>query len=77
MLSQEFIVLIIVACLIAVPLSYYMLSNGIKQYEYGTDIAWWIFAAAACGALLITILTVSYQAIKAALSNPVKSLRSE
>ncbi|MEX1238507.1 MAG: ABC transporter permease [Cyclobacteriaceae bacterium] len=77
MLSQEFIVLIIVACLIAVPLSYYMLSNGINQYEYRTDIAWWIFAAAACGALLITVITVSYQAIKAALSNPVKSLRSE
>ncbi|HEX5171493.1 MAG TPA: FtsX-like permease family protein, partial [Cyclobacteriaceae bacterium] len=77
MLSQEFVVLIIVACVIAIPLSYYMLSNGIKQYEYRTDIAWWIFAAAAGGALLITILTVSYQAIKAALANPVNSLRSE
>lgn len=77
MLSQEFVVLIIVACIIAVPLSYYMLSNGIKQYEYRTEIAWWIFAAAAGGALVITVLTVSYQAIKAALTNPVKSLRSE
>lgn len=77
MLSQEFVVLIIIACVIAVPLSYYMLSNGIKQYEYRTDIAWWIFAAATGGALVITILTVSYQAIKAALANPVNSLRSE
>jgi ABC-type antimicrobial peptide transport system permease subunit len=56
MLSQEFIVLIFVACVIAIPLSYYLLSNGIKQYEYRTDIAWWIFAAAAGGALVITIL---------------------
>ena len=77
MLSQEFVVLILLSCVIALPLSYHVLSNGIEQYEYRTDIAWWIFAAAAGGAILITILTVSYQAIKAALANPVKSLRSE
>lgn len=77
MLSQEFVILIVVACVIAIPLSYYMLSNGIRQYEYRTDIAWWIFAAAAGGAIVITILTVSYQAVKAAMTNPVESLRSE
>ena len=77
MLSQEFVVLILLSCVIALPLSYHVLSNGIEQYEYRTAIAWWIFAAAAGGAILITILTVSYQAIKAALANPVKSLRSE
>jgi len=77
MLSGEFIVLIIVACLIAVPASYYFLSNGISRYEYRTEIAWWIFVAASGGALVITLATVSFQAVKAALTNPVNSLRTE
>ena len=77
MLSGEFVVLIIVACLIAVPASYYFLSNGISRYDYRTEIAWWIFAAASSGALVITLATVSFQAVKAALANPVNSLRTE
>lgn len=77
MLSGEFVVLIAIACMIAVPVSYYFLSNGIKGYEYKTDIAWWIFAVASGGALVITLATVSYQAVKAALANPIKSLRTE
>ena len=77
MLSGEFVALIIVACLIAVPASYYFLYNGISRYDYRTEIAWWIFAAASGGALLITLATVSFQAVKAALANPVNSLRTE
>jgi putative ABC transport system permease protein len=77
MLSGEFVMLIIVACVIAVPTSYYFLYNGISGYEYRTEIAWWIFAAASGGALVITLATVSFQAIKAALANPVNSLRTE
>jgi putative ABC transport system permease protein len=77
MLSGEFVTLVIVACLIAVPTSYYFLSNAISRYDYRTDIAWWIFAAASGGALIITLATVSFQAIKAALANPVNSLRTE
>jgi putative ABC transport system permease protein len=77
MLSGEFVVLVVVACIIAVPTSYYLLSNGISGYEYRTEIAWWIFVAASGGALVITLATVSFQAIKAALANPVKSLRTE
>lgn len=77
MLSGEFVVLIIVACLIAVPASYYFLDKGLSTYDYRTDIAWWIFAAASGGALVITLATVSYQAVRAALSNPVNSLRTE
>ncbi len=77
MLSKEFVILVILSCIIAAPLSYYILYNGIKQYEYKTEMGWWIFAAAAIGALVITLLTVSYQSIKAALANPVKSLRTE
>lgn len=77
MLSGEFVVLILVACLIAVPVSYYFLYHGISGYDYRTEIAWWIFAAASGGALLITLATVSFQAVKAALANPVNSLRTE
>jgi putative ABC transport system permease protein len=77
MLSGEFVVLIIVSCIIAVPTSYYFLSNGISGYDYKTEIAWWIFAAASGGALVITLVTVSYQAVRAALANPVNSLRTE
>lgn len=77
MLSGEFVMLIILASLIAVPVSYYFLEKGLRTYDYRTDIAWWIFAAASGGALIITLATVSFQAIKAALTNPVKSLRTE
>ena len=77
LLSREFVLLVIAACAVAAPASYYILQKGIQQYEYRTDINWWIFALAAFGALAITLLTVSFQSIKAALANPVKSLRSE
>jgi putative ABC transport system permease protein len=77
MLSRDFVILVIVACLVATPIAWYMLSDWLKQYEYRTEISWWIFAAAIGGALLITLATVSYQAIRAAIANPVKSLKSE
>jgi hypothetical protein len=52
--------------------------NGwLQKYDYRTNITWWVFAAAISGALVITLLTVSFQAIKAAIANPVKSLRTE
>lgn len=77
LLSKDFVVLVIISLLIAIPLSYYFMSNWLQHYEYRSGISWWIFAAAGLGAILITILTVSYQSIKAALMNPVKSLRTE
>jgi putative ABC transport system permease protein len=77
MLSKDFVVLVIISCCIAIPIAYYVMHNWLQQYEYRTEISWWIFAAAGMGALLITLLTVSYQTIRAALMNPVKSLRSE
>ncbi|OQP40158.1 hypothetical protein A4D02_14600 [Niastella koreensis] len=58
-------------------LGYYFMSKWLQSYSYRTSLSWWIFAATGSGALLITLLTVSYQAIKAALANPVKSLRTE
>jgi putative ABC transport system permease protein len=77
LLSTDFLMLVILSCCISIPLAWYFLHAWLKKYEYRTDISWWIFAAAAAGALCITLLTVSYQAIQAALANPTKSLRSE
>jgi putative ABC transport system permease protein len=77
MLSREFVILVIISCLIATPVSYYILTRALQDYEYRTAIGWWIFVLAALGALLITLLTVSFQSIKAAVANPVQSLRSE
>lgn len=77
MLSKDFVVLVAVSLLLAMPVAYYFMTGWLEKYEYRTTIAWWIFASAGAGALLITLCTVSYQSIKAALANPVNSLRSE
>jgi putative ABC transport system permease protein len=77
MLSRDFVVLVIISFLIASLLSFYAMNNWLLKYEYRTDISWWVFAVAGAGALIITLATVSYQAIKAALANPVNSLRTE
>ncbi|MVM31244.1 FtsX-like permease family protein [Spirosoma sp. HMF4905] len=77
LLSKDFVVLVVISFLIASPAAYYVMNNWLQQYQYHSDIAWWIFALAGAGALLVTLLTVSFQSIRAALVNPVKSLRSE
>ena len=77
LLSKDFVVLVIISCLIAAPIAYYFMDNWLQKYSYRTEISWWIFAVSGLGALAITLLTVSYQSIKAALMNPVKSLKSE
>ena len=77
MLSKDFVNLVIISTCIAIPIAWYFLHEWLQKYQYRTDISWWIFIIAAAGAMLITLLTVSYQAIKAALMNPVKSLRTE
>jgi putative ABC transport system permease protein len=77
LLSKEFVTLVIISFLIASPVAYYYMQEWIQKYTYHTDISWWIFIAAGAGALIITLLTVSFQAIKAAIANPVKSLRTE
>ena len=77
MLSKDFVILVIISCVISAPIAYYFLQEWLQKYTYRTEISWWIFAVAGVGALIITLLTVSFQAIKAALMNPVKSLRSE
>jgi putative ABC transport system permease protein len=77
MLSREFALLVIISCFIAIPLAWYYLNNWLQQYDYRTTISFWIFIFSGLGALIITLLTVSFQAIKAAIANPVKSLRTE
>ena len=77
MLSKDFVLLVILSIGISIPIAYYFMNDWLKKYEYRTELTWWIFAMAGLGALLITLLTVSYQSIKAALANPVNSLRSE
>jgi putative ABC transport system permease protein len=77
MLSKDFVTLVIISCAIAIPVAWYFLHQWLQKYTYRTDISWWIFLFAGMGAMVITLLTVSYQAIRAALMNPVTSLRSE
>ncbi|QDK79059.1 FtsX-like permease family protein [Spirosoma sp. KCTC 42546] len=77
LLSKDFVLLVIISLGIATPIAYYFLSNWLRNYAYRTELSWWIFAASGAGALIITLLTVSFQSVKAALMNPVKSLRSE
>jgi putative ABC transport system permease protein len=77
LLSREFVLLVLVACLIASPLAYWLMSNWLQKYDYRIDIGWWVFVIAGILALVIALITVSTQAIKAALANPVKSLRTE
>lgn len=77
MLSTNFVVLILLSSLVAVPLAYYLMSQWLANYQYHTEISWLMIFFSVSGSLLVTIGTVSYQAIKAAMVNPVKSLRSE
>jgi hypothetical protein len=77
LLSKDFVLLVIISLFIAVPTAYYFMYNWLQHYEYRTALSWWIFAGAGIGALGITLLTVSFQAIRSAVTNPVKSLRAE
>jgi len=77
LLSKDFVKLVLLSFVIAVPVSYYFMRNWLQNYEYRADLSWWVFVAAGLGSLLITVLVVSFQAIKAAIANPVKSLRTE
>ena len=77
LLSTEFLILVGIALLIASPLAWYGMNKWLQNYAYHTKVEWWIFVLAAIVSLLITLATISFQTIKAALVNPVKSLRSE
>ncbi|HEY4324262.1 MAG TPA: ABC transporter permease [Mucilaginibacter sp.] len=77
LLSKDFVFLVVISLFIAIPIAIYFMNGWLMKYKYHSDLSWWIFAATAMGAILITLLTVSFQSIKAALANPVKSLKTE
>lgn len=77
LLSKEFLVLVFIASIIAFPLGWWAMNKWLQDFAYRIHIAWWVFPVAGIAALIIALLTVSFQAIKAALANPVKSLRTE
>ena len=77
MLSLEFIALVGISCLIGIPIAWSYLSGWLQEYEYHTEISVWVFVVTTAGALIITLLTVSFQTIKASIINPINSLRSE
>lgn len=77
MISKDFLKLVIIAAVIAFPIAWYAMDNWLQDFAYRIDISWWVFLAAAIIALVIALLTISFQAVKAALANPVKSLRTE
>jgi putative ABC transport system permease protein len=77
LLSAEFIGLVVIASVIAMPTAYYFMHNWLQRSEYRTGVPWWIFTLTGAGALLITLVTISFQSLKAAITSPVKSLRSE
>lgn len=77
LLSRDFVVLVIISLTVATPISYYFMHNWLQGYEFRTHLSWWIFFVAGIGVLFITLLTVSIQSVKAAIANPVKSLKAQ
>ena len=76
MLSKEFLLLVGIAMLIAFPVAYYLLNKMLQDYAYRIDISWWMFAVAALITIVLTLFTVGFQAIKAAMANPVEAIKS-
>jgi len=77
MLTKDFIVLVSIASFISIPLALYLVTNWLQGYEFRVHVSWWIFGVALAGALTVTLLTVSYHAVRAATTNPIKCLRTE
>ncbi|KAA0989856.1 ABC transporter permease [Dyadobacter aurulentus] len=77
LLSKDFLKLVMISVLLASPVGWFALNKWLDNYPYRTEVSWWIFALTGAGAIIITLVTVSFQAVKAALTNPVKSLRNE
>jgi len=77
LLSREFILLVIISLIVAFPIAWWAMQNWLNDFAYRLNISWWIFAGAAVVAIAVAMATISFQAIKAAIANPVKALRSE
>ncbi|HEY2649590.1 MAG TPA: FtsX-like permease family protein, partial [Puia sp.] len=77
LLSKDFLKLVLIASLIAFPVAWYAMSHWLEDFAYRTSIQWWVFILSGVLALIVALGTISYHAIKAAVANPVRSLRSE
>jgi putative ABC transport system permease protein len=77
LLSGDFMKLVLISIILSTPVAYYVMNDWLKSFEYRISIQWWIFVVAAVGSVMMALLTISFQAIKAAMENPVKSLKSE
>ncbi|RAJ03889.1 ABC-type antimicrobial peptide transport system permease subunit [Chitinophaga skermanii] len=77
LVSKDFVKLIIISLIIATPISYYLMKEWLSNFAYGVSIHWWVFGLAGLGAIVIAVATISYQTIKAAMVNPIESLKSE
>jgi ABC-type antimicrobial peptide transport system permease subunit len=77
LLSKDFLLLVFISCILAFPIAWWTMDSWLLNYKYRIEISWWIFLAAGFSAILIALITISFQSIKAAWANPVKSLRSE
>ena len=77
LLSKDFLKLVLIALAIACPLAYYFMDKWLQDFAYRIDIQWWVFALAGVVAVGVAFLTVSFQSVKAALANPVESLRND
>jgi ABC-type antimicrobial peptide transport system permease subunit len=75
--SKEFIILVAIGFVIASPIAWYFMDKWLQDYAYRINISWWIFLMGGVSAIIIALVTVSFQAIKAAIANPIKSLRTE
>ena len=77
LLSKDFLKLVIISVILAIPIAYYGMQSWLSGFAYRVPVEWWVFAASALIAIVIAFLTISSQAIKAAVSDPAKSLRTE
>jgi putative ABC transport system permease protein len=77
LLSKDFIILVLIAIVIASPLAWWGMHNWLQAFAYRTGISWWVFLLAGAAAILIALCTISFQSVRAAIANPVESLRAE
>ena len=77
MLSKDFVKLVFISIVIASPIAWWAMTKWLQDFAYRISMSWWMIAAAALAAIVIALITISFQSIKAAIANPVKSLRTE
>ncbi|HTE25563.1 ABC transporter permease [Flavitalea sp.] len=77
LLSKDFLKLVFISFVIALPVGWYAVTKWLQDFAYRVEVKWWVFPVAAILAILVAVLTISFQTIKAALANPVKNLRTE